>query len=110
MEESRASPHIIRLRPLEGGGEAAEEITTEGARALLVFADRESAEEFAEEFAAQTPGGFSGGEAVPVSPAEISEVCARHGIGLCALFSFVEPGDLSVVSVEALPMILEATE
>jgi hypothetical protein len=106
MEESRASPHIIRLRPLEGGGEAAEEITTEGARALLVFADRESAEEFA----AQTPGGFSGGEAVPVSPAEISEVCARHGIGLCALFSFVEPGDLSVVSVEALPMILEATE
>jgi hypothetical protein len=106
MEDiTRVSPHILR-RPLEGDREALAEITTEGARALLVFADRDSALEFTD----HTPGPFSGSQVVPVSPAEISEVCARHGLGLCALYSFLEPGDLSVVQTEALPMILEAAE
>ena len=105
MEDtSRMSPHILRRTVGAGDREAVADVTVEGARALLVFADGKGAAEFMD----RTPGAFAESEAVPVSPAEISETCARHGIGLCALFSFLEPGDLSVVSVEAIPEVFEA--
>ncbi len=106
MEDTRrVDPHILR-RPLEGEREAVADVTLEGTRALLVFADGESAEEFT----VRTPGTFSDCEVVPISPAEISGVCANHGLALVALYGFLDPEDLSVVSVEAVPDIFGAVE
>ncbi len=106
MEDTtRVSPHILR-RPLEGGREAVADVTVEGTGALLVFGDGQSAEEFT----ARTPGTFSDCEVVPVSPGEISETCARHGLALVALYGFIDPGDLSVISVEAVAEIFGAVE
>ncbi len=105
MEDSRACLHILR-RPLEGEREAVADVTVEGARALLVFADGEDAGEFMD----RTPGTLSDSEAVPVSSAEISGVCANHDLALVALYGFIDPGDLSVISVEAVPEILGAVE
>jgi hypothetical protein len=100
MEDSRVCPHILR-RPLKGKREAVADVTVEGTRALLVFADGEAAGEFMD----RTPGTLADSEAVPVSPAEISGVCANHGLALVALYGFPDPGDLSVMSVEAVPWI-----
>lgn len=106
MEDTyRVQPHILR-RPLEGDREAVADVTVEGTRALLVFGDGESAGEFT----ARTPGTFSDCEVLPVSPAKISEVCANHGLALVALYGFLDPGDLSVISVEAIPEIFGAVE
>lgn len=92
-ERSTTRPHILE------DGEAVADVTVDGSRALLVFVDGESAGEFAE----RVP--IVSGRPVAVSSAEISETCARHGLALVALYGFVEPEDLSVVSVELLPEI-----
>jgi hypothetical protein len=106
MEDTtRVSPHILR-RPIGEDRETVATVDVDGSRALLVFADGESAGEFV----GRTPGQFFDCQPTAVDLEGLSGVCARHGLGLCALFSFVEPGDLSVVSVEALPMILEAAK
>ncbi len=105
QDTPQVEPHILR-RPLAGGEEAVAEITSEGARALLVFADGEDAREFMD----RTPGTFADSEAVPVPPGEICETCARHGLALVALYGFIDPGDLSVISVEAVREIFGAVE
>lgn len=90
--------YILR-RALDGERESVVDVTVDGARALLVFADRLEAGEYAAHWTSprHTP------TAVP--PAEISETCARHGLALVALRGYTEPESVDVVSVEALPLI-----
>jgi hypothetical protein len=74
-------------------------------RALLVFADSAGAE------ALGIRAGFREGfEAASVTPEEISKTCARHGLALVALYGFLGPGDLSVLSVQVVREIFEAAE
>ncbi len=94
------SPHILR-RPLGDDKEVVATVPSEGARALLVFGDSTGAESFGVDV------GYEGFEAVSVSPEEISEVCANHGIGLVALYEILEPQDLSVLPVQVIEDIFE---
>jgi hypothetical protein len=90
------SPHILR-RPLGDDKEVVATVPSEGARAVLVFGDSTGAESF----------GYEGFEAVPISPEELSEVCANHGIGLVALYGILEPQDLSILSVQVIGEVFE---
>jgi len=107
MEDSYAvSPHILR-RPLGEDKEAVATIPTkeDEGRSLLVFADSAGAESLG------IRAGFREGfEVTPVTPEEISSACARHGLALVALYGFLGPGDLSVLSVEVVREIFEAVE
>jgi hypothetical protein len=96
MEDSyRVAPRILR-QTLDSEREAVVNVSVDGHRALLVFGTAESAGGFI----AHTLGTSSDSEAVPVSPADISEVCAKHG--LVALYGMLEPEDLSILSVEVV--------
>jgi len=97
---STVNPTIVR-RPLGGDREEVATITTEGTRALLVFADPEGAGEFIE----RTPGSFAESEVVEVSPEDIEGVCANHGLGFVGVYGFLEPTDLSIVSAESAPLL-----
>jgi hypothetical protein len=101
--QTTVKPHILR-RPLGGDEEAVATVPGSPGRALLVLRDKRAAESFGvraelEEF-----------ETRAVSPEEIAETCARHALVLVALYEILEPGDLSVLSVEVISEIFEEAE
>jgi hypothetical protein len=100
MEDTyRVQPHILR-RVLDDEREEVAEISLDGSRALLVFANRPEASTFETRMRA-------GVEPTAVSPEEISEVCVNHGLALVALYGFQEPEHVDVVSVEVLEDLFE---
>jgi hypothetical protein len=101
MEDTyRVAPHILR-QTLDSEREAVVKVSVDGHRALLVFRTADSAGGFT----AHTLGTFSDSEAVPVSLADISEVCAKHGLVLVALYGMLEPEDSNILSVEVVPEV-----
>ena len=94
MEDTyRVQPHILC------SGERVVEVNADG-RALLVFMDREGAEDFA------AGSEFFGCEPVPVGPEEITAACEDNGLALVGFYG-LEPDELVVLSVEVIPEVFE---
>ena len=92
-DEYRVSPHILR------NGEHVVEVNADG-RALLVFMDREGAEDCA------ASGEFAECEPVPVGPEEITATCEDNDLALVGFYG-LEPDELVILSVEVIPEVFE---
>jgi hypothetical protein len=94
MEDTyRVQPHILC------SGERVVEVNADG-RMLLVFMDREGAEDFA------ANSEFAEWEPVPVGPEEITAACEDNGLALVGFYG-LEPDELVVFSVEWIPEVFE---